>query len=489
MLNHKVTFNAAGTGPENQESASDWCDTVPTDLFSAQEPAGSGSLEPSGKSNGRNVLKKSATWAFYFALALVFIRFSMIHQILDYLFHRQLYLLYFVGIPVFIGILTTGGLGRTFRYRPAVYWTAFGLWLIPAVLFSTWRGGSFGEVANYYRTEFIMLFAISGLVIRWRQCRWLIYCIAFAALVNVTSIKLLGQLDNNGRTNLPFGTVGNSNDYPGHLIFVLPFLLWIVLDTKSISVRIAGFIALALGIYEILASGSRGGMLGLVAAIVVFVFTAPSKLRRVILFTIPAVVVLAITLLPHAVVHRIFLFSGDSSEKDIEALESSDIRKQLLKDSIRFTIQHPLFGVGPDQFPNEEGMQTGELRPRSRLWFGTHNSFTQIAAESGIPALVFYIGGILSSLLLLNKTDRLCRGRPHLNEIATAIMCLRIALIAFCVAIFFLNFGYFFYLSAMGGIAISVAAATDKLVADQNTGARKQGSISVSSPLLSKSPG
>lgn len=489
MLNHKMTSTAVKTRAEDQESASGQLDTAERDLFAAQEPAESSSLEPSGKSNGRDVLRKRATWPFYFALALVFIRFSMIHQLLDYLLHVQLYLLYFVGAPVLVAILTTGGLRRTFKYRPAIYWTAFGLWLIPAALFSTWRGGSFGEVENYYRTEFIMLFAISGLVTRWRQCRWLLCGIAFSALINVASVRLFGQLDNNGRTSLPFGTVGNSNDYAGHLIFVLPFLLWLVLDTKSISVRVAGLTVLASGIYEILASGSRGGMLGLVAAIVVFIFTAPSRLRRVILFIAPAVVVLAITLLPRAVVHRIFLFSGDSSERDTEALESSSIRKQLLKDSIRFTIQHPLFGVGPDQFPNEEGMQTRESGPRFRLWYGTHNSFMQIATESGIPALVFCIGGILSSLLLLNKTGRLCRGRPHLNEIATAIMCLRIALIAFCVAIFFLNFGYFFYLSAMGGIAISVAAATRKLVADQTTGARKRKSKLVSNPLLTNLSG
>ena len=478
-----VTSTALKTGSKNQESASDHRDTVARDLFSAQQPAGSRSLEPSAKSNGGDVLRNRSTLAFYFALALVFTRFSMIHQILEYLLHVHLYLLYFMGLPVIIGILATGGLRRVFKYRPAVYWTAFALWLIPAALFSTWRGGSFAEVATYYRTEFIMLFAISGLVTRWRQCRQLIYTIAFAALVNMASVMLWGRLDKGGRTSLLFGTVANSNDYAGHLIFVLPFLLWIVLVTKSIRVRIAGFIALALGTYEILASASRGAALGLVAAIVVFVFTASSKLRRAILFIAPAVVVLAMTLLPSAVVHRIFSFSADSSEDSTDASVSLRNRRQLLEDSIRFTVQNPLFGVGPAQFSTNEGTQTGESGKRFRLWYETHNSFLQIASEDGIPALIFYIGGILSSLLLLNKTGRLCRGRPDLNEIATAILCLRIALIGFCATIFFVNFGYFFYLPMMGGIAIAVAAASGKLVADQTTGAKTRKSKSVSNPF------
>jgi O-antigen ligase len=439
-------------------------------------------LKPSAKTNDGDVLKNGPTLAFYFALALVFIRFSMMHQILAYLLHADMYLLYFVGLPVVAGVLATGGIKRVFKYRPAQYWTAFALWLIPAALFSTWRGGSFAEVANYYRTEFIMLFAIAGLVTGWRQCRRLIYTIAFAGLCAMASVILWSRLDKGGRISLPFGTVANSNDYAGHLIFVLPFLLWIVLVTKSIGVRIAGFITLALGIYQILASGSRGATLGLLAAIIVFVFTTSSKLRLAILFTTPAVVILAMTLLPRAIVHRIFSFSADNSEGSTEAAESLRTRRQLLEDGIRLTLQNPLFGLGPAQFSNNEGKQTGQSGKRFRLWYSTHNSFLQIASENGIPALIFYIGGILSSLLLLNKTGRLCRGRPHLNEIAAAILCLRIALIGFCATIFFLNFGYFFYLPAMGGITIAVAAASRKLVADQTTGTTMCKSKSVFNP-------
>jgi O-antigen ligase len=284
------------------------------------------------------------------------------------------------------------------------------------------------------------------------------YTISAAALVNIASVLLFRQLDEGGRTMLVFGTVANSNDYSAHLIFVLPFLLWVILITKSKYARMAGFLFLALGLYEILAAGSRGAMLGLVTAVAVFTSTTTAKARPIILLTVALLGFLAITFMPSAVVQRLFLFSASNSEASEGAMESSQHRKQLLLDSVRISIEHPLFGIGPNQFANYEGIETAGSG--QTLWYGAHNSFTQIASENGIPGLVLFMGGILSSLFLLNKTGRLLAGKPNVKEVATAVMCVRVGLISFCVSLFFLNFGYFFYLPALAGIAIAVAASS-----------------------------
>jgi O-antigen ligase len=431
--------------------------------------------EPKKRPNRRGVLEKRRRIALYFALALVFIRFSMIHQLLAFRFHIELYLLYWVGIPVIIGILATGSYKRVFQYRPVVYWTAFALWLIPSSIFSTWKGGSFDLVSTYYRTELIILFAIAALVYTWQECRWLIYTIAFAAVVNIAFVIFFGQRDENGRISLQFGTVSNSNDYAGHLIFVLPFILWIVMTTKSVWLRMAGFVVLAVGVYQILASASRGAMLGLVAAIVIFLFAAPSKLRRILLVAAPVILAVAFVLLPASAVHRIFSFSEKDSNNSKEALESSDIRKILLKDSIRFTFEHPLLGLGPGQFSANEGKHMIMPGQGFALWFQPHNSFTQISSENGFPALILYVVAIVFSLLLLNKTNHLCRGQSRLGEVTAVVLCLRIALTSFCVAIFFLNFGYFFYLPAMMGITSAVAASARQFLAE-STIHKKKGS-------------
>lgn len=404
------------------------------------------------------IRRKHNKVALYFALALVFVRFSMIHQLLEHWLHTDTYLIYLVAIPAFLGVPAKNGVKRAFRYRPAMYWTAFALWLIPTTIFSTWKAGSFAQTVSYYKTEFVILFAIAGLVTNWQECRWLMYTISASALFNVISFLFFRQLDENGRTSLTFGTVANSNDYSAHLIFVLPFLLWVILITKSKYLRVVGFLALALGLYEILAAGSRGAMLGLVTAVVMFACTTTAKVRRIVLMTAPILGVLLIALLPSSVRHRIVEFSsGGGSEASSEALGSAHDRQQVLKDSIRTTIQHPLFGIGPNQFSNVEGINT-RITGHS-LWIEAHNTFTCIASENGIPGLVLFMGGILSSLFLLNKTGRLLAGKPNVKEVATAVMCVRVVLISFCVTVFFLNFSYFFYLPALAGIAIAVAAS------------------------------
>ncbi len=453
------------TGLQKRSKSHSWSDTGPgSSESSVVPPVADSTGKTPRKAKSREKFEKWRRISLYFALGLVFVRLSMIHQLLEFLLDTDTYLLYFVAIPVLIAIPATGGFHRAFQYRPALYWAAFALWLLPTSVFSSWKAGSLNIAMGYYRTELILLFAIAGLVTTWRECRWLMYTISSAAVVNIVTVLLFRRIDIHGRTSLAFGTVANSNDYSGHLIFVLPFLLWVILVTRSTVVRIVGFLVLVLALYEILAAGSRGAMIGLATAIIVFAFTTTPKVRRIVLVTAPVLAVLVIALLPRSVSHRIFAFSADDADASSEALESSRDRAQLLKDSIATVFRHPLFGVGTGQFASIEGQQTAHSG--QRLWYGAHNSFTQVASENGFPGFIFYLGGVLSSLFLLNKTGRFLARKPGVKEAAAAVLCVRIALISFCATIFFLNFGYYFYLPALAGISIAVAASSNRLVMD-----------------------
>src|ERR1041384_6998690 len=77
---------------------------------------------------------------FKMGLALVFLRFSMLHQVLYLLMGLNLRLLYLVGIPALLGVVLAGGIPRTLRDRSAAYWVAFAACLIVSTPFSSWRG-------------------------------------------------------------------------------------------------------------------------------------------------------------------------------------------------------------------------------------------------------------------------------------------------------------------------------------------------------------
>ena len=138
--------------------------------------------------------------AFWFGVGLVFVRFSMLNEILSYVSGRNFYLLYFFGIPALFGLFVSGGIVRVLRERPAILWVCFGVWAVMAIPFSIWRGGSAHTVWAYWKTELIMMFVIGGIMRTWRECRVVMFAIAAGAAVNIFSSRLFGQVELSGRT-------------------------------------------------------------------------------------------------------------------------------------------------------------------------------------------------------------------------------------------------------------------------------------------------
>ena len=392
---------------------------------------------------------------FFFTMALVFIRFSMIHQVQTMVMGVNLYLLYIFGVPALLGVLATGGIARTLRLRPGLYWTLFGVWLYIALPFSSWKGGSLPVVVTFCRTDLLMIFVIAGGAVTWSDCRRLMGAIALAALVNLAAAQLFRRTDDYDRLHLSFGTVSNANDYAGHMVVVLPFLLWVILSGRPVIFRIVAFLAIPYGIYVILATASRGGLVALGVGVLYTLVVNP-RLRIPVLCMAPIVFVTTVRLLPPSTWQRLTSFSDTHSTG--EALESANAREYLLKTSLIYIAEHPLFGVGAGQFASYEGKSSRE-QGEFGMWHDTHNTFTQIACENGLPAFFFFIAGIGSSMVLLTRVYRASKDRPECNEISVTAFCLMLAMVSFCAAIFFLNFGYFFYLPAMGGLATCVSSA------------------------------
>jgi O-antigen ligase len=182
------------------------------------------------------------------------------------------------------------------------------------------------------------------------------------------------------------------------------------------------------------------------------------KVRIVAAFGLPLLAMLLLTKVSDPVRHRLAsTYSNDSEGPNNEADESEKSRRFLLDESIRLSFQYPLFGVGPGQFENFEGKKSG--------WHSTHNSFTEISSETGIPGIAFYLGAVISSFLLLQRTWKQVRERPELKEITVACYCLSMSYVVFCTVIFFLNFGYLFYLPAATGLIIAVSSVAQRELA------------------------
>lgn len=394
---------------------------------------------------------------FYCALGALFLRISVLPEVIAYLTNVDTYLLYLVAPPALVGVLLMGGVRRTFRSKAAWLWVAFFIWMILATPFSSWRAGSLETILTYGRTCMIFLLITGGLAITWKDIKATFYAMAAAAFVNLAVSRLFIE-DAAGRLTLQAsGTIGNSNDLAAHLLLVLPFLFFLSMGRKPVVVRIAVFLMIVYGIWIILGTASRGGLVSLLAVLICIMLRATLTQRLAAGLITLLLGVGFFVILPDRTVSRLGTLVG---EHDQEGDESSDARWYLFKKSVVFTVQHPVFGVGPEQFANYEG-KASLAQGQHGSWHATHCSLTEVSSECGIPATIFFVAALAVALGAVLKQYRKAR-RTGFTEVANACFCYLIAMVGFLGSLVFLASAYTFKLPAMIGMAISLSYAAAK---------------------------
>ena len=169
--------------------------------------------------------------------------------------------------------------------------------------------------------------------------------------------------------------------------------------------------------------------------------------------------------LPQGTLNRLETLFG---KEHVEGDASAASRSYLFGQSVKFTFEHPIFGVGPDQFSNHEGhMRVSEGKVGS--WHATHCTWTQVSSECGIPALIFYILSLGSAILLVSRVQRAARAEGNV-EMANACFCYLLAMTGLIVAMTFLASAYRLYFPIMVGLAVAMSC-----VANQQTNAASDG--------------
>jgi O-antigen ligase len=402
--------------------------------------------------------------ALYSGLALLFVELTVLQELASYILGFNPYILYFVAPPAILFGLFTGSLQRTFRHRAPFYWMAFYAWMILATPFSHWPGGSFNRVLDG-RISLILLVVVGGLATNWKEIRAVFYTLAAAAVTNLLTARFFME-SSNGRVSLGLTgfDIGNSNDLAAQLVLVLPFALFIAVGRGgNLLIRIPALAVVAYGMWIILGTGSRGGLIALAAAFVVFMWLGSMRQRMAVLVAGTVMATTMLVALPEATLTRLGTLFGERHE---EAEESGASRVYLFQKSLLFTVQHPVFGVGPDQFSNYEGGKA-VAEGHTGSWHATHCAWTQVSSECGIPALIFYAAGLGSALALVMRTFRSARQQGH-AEIANACLCYLVGMAGFLVAITFLADAYRFYVPTMISLAVSMSfAASEELSASR----------------------
>jgi O-antigen ligase len=304
----------------------------------------------------------------------------------------------------------------------------FQLWLtIP--FSSVWRGGAFNVTLDFSKV-LPLIFVIYAAVRSMKRLRWILFVQSSSvAVIAVTSIVVAKGSE--GRLAGLSGVYGNSNELALAIDLSLPLCLAFALTTRSFWKKLAWTIAMLAMVYAVFLTASRGGAIALGVVVLVCLYQLGVKSRRFYLLLLIPVAMMVIWLYGGNSLQQRFeqtSIDPEANYQSTSASMSAQQRKELLFKSLKVTAQHPLFGVGPGNFAIVSG-----------VWLATHNSYTQMSAEGGIPAFLLYVLILWRGIANIRDVSKYPKAGKRIRLFS---MALGASLAAYLIGSFFASVAY-----------------------------------------------
>ena len=366
----------------------------------------------------------------------------------------------FLQMAFFFGVLTLaiyfptqlmleGNL--TARPREVHLILLLGLAALLSMPMATSPGEAWGEFSDVLLKAIVIFIVLVNVVRTENRLRLLIW-LAFAVSVYLSYYAIVDYITGNFREGSAFynnqriggvirGLFGNSNDLALHLVTMVPLAIGFAFATTRKFRRLLYIACAALFIGAIVVTFSRGGFLGLFVASLVLVRKIGRKNKTLSTGALVAALLLLLTLAPATYSSRLGTIFSSASD----TTGSSSQRTEILKRSIWVTLRYPLFGVG-----------VGNFHYKSVQELVTHNAYTQVSAEMGIPALVVYIMLMVYPLRRLREIEAATVDVAEKRRIHYWSIGIQASIIAYMVSSFFGAVAYQWYIYYLVGYAVAL---------------------------------
>jgi putative inorganic carbon (HCO3(-)) transporter len=366
------------------------------------------------------------------------------------------------GILALIALLLAMGDIRQRLPREIIYLILLMVQLWLTVPFSpVWRGGAFQNSLDFSKVVpivIVMVLAVNSL----KRLRYLVFiqCASVAVIAGVAVWRgraIGGRLE--GVLN---GNYANPNDLAFAIVLSLPLCLVLAFVARNKFSKAVWAAAMAVMAYAVFLTASRGGFVCIIVATAICLWEFSIQGRRRYLIPVVALAGIAFWAYAGGGVSGRFNSALHSNSNEVEdsAYGSAQARWGLFTQSLKLTARYPLFGVG-----------TGNFVIVSGSWHATHNAFTQMSSEGGVPAFLLFVLILWCGFRNINATKGMARGRePDLWASG-----FRASLGAFIVGSFFASEAYQFftyflvgYTTVLGRIAASERVARKLAVRDSS---------------------
>lgn len=232
----------------------------------------------------------------------------------------------------------------------------------------------------------------------------------------------------------------NPNDLALHLVTFFPIVIGLALGSRYFAAKI-----IYLGVAVCILGGtvvtfSRAGFLGLIFVFVTLAWKLGPKNRLMVGVIAVAVIALFLILAPGAYRQRVTT-SGD---------DSSQARTGELKRSIFLAIRNPVFGVGMGNFVLFSDKE-----------HATHNAYTQVASEVGLPATIVYVLFLLAAFERMRRMPSPYDVEKRKRAVPYLAVGLQASLVGYMVVSFFASVAYLWYVYYLVGYAVCVSRLSE----------------------------
>ena len=244
------------------------------------------------------------------------------------------------------------------------------------------------------------------------------------------------------------GPISDPNDYAFLMATLLPLCVYLIVEERHL--RLLWVIAGVLLTAGVLATLSRGALVGVGALFVWAVVT-----RRIPLTGMLAAVVAVVSVLALAFAFWSPLINDRIERKGRIANDNVESRQAYWRAALSMTADHPWLGVGPGRFGEES---TDYIRDNPIVLPDpvVHNSYLEILAENGILALTFFLAFLLMTWRLLTGAHKRAKAEGDVKRVRLTT-ALQATMVVVVVSSAFISAQVQIPFWLIGGLATAVA--------------------------------
>jgi putative inorganic carbon (HCO3(-)) transporter len=321
------------------------------------------------------------------------------------------------------------------QFRQRIPREVFYLFLLVVQLFVSslfspiWRGGSMAMTLDFGKLLLIVPLII-GTVTTSRRLSLLLFSQAVSVAAIAAVVIWKGHLQGGRLEGILGGNYNDPNDLALAIILSLPFCLVLMFLSRTVIKKAFWSVSMIVMAYAVFLTGSRGGFAAFIVVVAICLWEFAIRGRRRYLLLLVAAAGMVLWQFAGGNLDERLRGTFDPNDESGPAYASAQDRQQLFWRSIEITKEHPLFGVGPGNFPQVSG-----------LWHTTHNSLTLLSSEAGIPALVLYVMILWAGFRNLRAAMRLTRGQRESSILVRGIYA---SFCGYLVGSLFLSWAYLF---------------------------------------------